>query len=167
LTLARTTTPEFRSAGTIRSSYTAAGMALGTLLAGTAVAQTPPPPASAPPAISAPAAGQPANPSVPPNLVVASVKQQGGWRASKTIGGDVYNDQNQKIGSIDDLILSPDNKVQFAIISVGGFLGIGSKLVAVPYDQIHFDQDKSARKAVMANGTKEALNAQPSFTYAD
>ena len=122
-----------------------------------AFGQTPPPPSPAtPPA-----------PLTQPTLVTAAVKQQGGWRASKTIGSEVYNDQNQRIGTIDDLILSAENTVQFAIISVGGFLGIGSKLIGVPYDQIHFEQDKNTRKAVLANASKEALNAQPSFTYAE
>jgi hypothetical protein len=54
------------------------------------------------------------------HLVVATVKLKDGLRASKLIGSAVFNDQNEKIGSIDDLILTRDNKVAMAIISVGG-----------------------------------------------
>lgn len=54
-------------------------------------------------------------------------------RASKLIGASVYNDRNEKIGSVDDLVLGKDNKADEVIVSVGGFLGMGTKLVAVPY----------------------------------
>jgi sporulation protein YlmC with PRC-barrel domain len=96
-------------------------------------------------------------------LKVATVKLEKGLRASKLIGTAVYNDQNTKIGSVDDLILTDEDKVVVAIISVGGFLGIGSKLVAIPYDQLHRDNGKT----VLAGGTKDALNAMPGFTYGD
>lgn len=95
-------------------------------------------------------------------LAVATVKLDNGWRASKLIGATVYNDQDQKIGSVDDLILTDDNKVVVAIVSVGGFLGIGSKLVAIPYHDLRFGQD---RKVMMPGASKEALNGMPNFTY--
>jgi PRC-barrel domain len=97
-----------------------------------------------------------------PSLTTATVKLDNGWRASKTIGSSVYNDQNQQIGSIDDLVLSNDNKVTLAILSVGGFLGIGSKLVAVPYDHLNVGQD---RRVTMPGASKETLNSLPNFTY--
>ena len=110
-------------------------------------AETPPPPAST--------ANMP--------LKVATVKLEKGLRASKVIGTAVYNDQNTKIGSVDDLILTDQDKVVVSIISVGGFLGIGSKLVAVPYDQLHRDNDKM----ILPGASKDALNAMPGFTYGD
>jgi sporulation protein YlmC with PRC-barrel domain len=110
-----------------------------------------------------PTAETPPSPASTANLPlkVATVKLEQGLRASKLIGTAVYNDQNTKIGSVDDLILTDEDKVVVAIISVGGFLGIGSKLVAIPYDQLHRDNDKM----LLPGATKDALNAMPGFTY--
>lgn len=107
----------------------------------------------------APMPGTPANSS---NLTVATVKLESGWRASRMIGASVDNDQGAKIGTIDDLIVGSDNKLMNAVISVGGFLGIGSKLVAVPYTDLRVGQDM---KVTLPGATKESLNGMPSFTY--
>jgi sporulation protein YlmC with PRC-barrel domain len=63
---------------------------------------------------------------------------QGNWRASKVAGLSVYNDNNESIGSINDLLMDKSGSVKAAVISVGGFLGVGARLVAVPYDKIKF-----------------------------
>src|SRR5690554_6410599 len=73
----------------------------------------------------APAAGNPTDPSA-----MAS-----GHRVSKLIARNVVNESNETIGSIDDLSLTEDNRVH-AIVSVGGFFGMGERLVAVPLDQL-------------------------------
>jgi sporulation protein YlmC with PRC-barrel domain len=86
------------------------------------------------------------------------------YRASKLIGASVVNDKGEKIGSIDDLIVTPSDHVLFAVISVGGFLGINSRLVAVPYTSLQID-DKG-RKVVLPGATKEALTKLPAFHYA-
>ena len=52
-----------------------------------------------------------------------------------------------------------------AVVSVGGFLGIGNKLVAVPYHQLHIGTDKDQTKVTMPGASKDALNAMPTFTY--
>jgi sporulation protein YlmC with PRC-barrel domain len=106
-------------------------------------------------------AGMPKNPA----LTVATVKMQGGSRISKLIGSAVYNDQNEKIGSLDDLILKDGDRIAMGVVSVGGFLGMGNKLVAVPYDRLHFETDKDQTKITMPGASKEALNAMPTFTY--
>jgi hypothetical protein len=67
------------------------------------------------------------------------------------VGATVYNDSNQSIGSVDDLIVGQDGKISTAVISVGGFLGIGSKLVRVPYDQLRFEERNPSE--VAANTT--------------
>jgi hypothetical protein len=90
---------------------------------------------------------------------------QGGQRISKLIGSAVYNDQNEKIGSIDDLIMKDGHRIVLAVVSVGGFLGIGNKLVAVPYDQLHLEMNKDETKVAMPGASKDALNAMPTFTY--
>jgi sporulation protein YlmC with PRC-barrel domain len=86
-----------------------------------------------------------------------------GWSAKKKIlGKDVYNDKNEKIGTVDDLIITPDRSLSYAIIGAGGFLGIGKHDVAIPVGQ--FKEDKG--KIVLAGATKEALKALPKFEYA-
>ena len=100
-----------------------------------------------------------------PDLTVATVKLQGGSRVSKLIGSAVYNEQNEKIGSLDDLILKEDDRIAMGVVSVGGFLGMGNKLVAVPYDQLHLERDKDQTKITMPGASKEALNAMPTLTY--
>ena len=63
---------------------------------------------------------------------------QGDWRASKVAGLSVYNDNNENVGSINDLLMDKSGTVKAAVISVGGFLGVGAHLVAVPFDKIKF-----------------------------
>lgn len=95
-------------------------------------------------------------------MKVDVVKVATGFRASKIIGETVVNDANENVGKVDDLIIVPDGKVPFLILSVGGFLGVGSKLVAVPYDSLKM-QDK---KLLLAGATKDALKNLPEFKYA-
>jgi sporulation protein YlmC with PRC-barrel domain len=86
-----------------------------------------------------------------------------GWSAKKKIlGKDVYNDKNEKIGVVDDLIITPDKSVSYAIIGAGGFLGMGKHDVAIPVSQ--FKEDKG--RIVLAGATKDALKAMPKFEYA-
>lgn len=77
------------------------------------------------------------------------------------VGSTVVNDANETVGTIDDLIVTPTDKVPFAVLSVGGFLGMGSKYVVVPFNSIQV-QDK---KMVLAGATKESLKALPEFQY--
>ncbi len=118
------------------------------------------------PATTTPAPGtSAASGSATPQFVVASVRLDGGWRASKFIGSTVYDDQNQKIGSVDDLVMSGKDKVAVAVVSVGGFLGIGNKLVAVPFDHLSYDPTSKDAKIVMTGASKDTLTNMPSFTY--
>jgi hypothetical protein len=89
-------------------------------------------------------------------------KLAAGYRASKVIGSSVTNDNNETIGKIDDLLVSSDGKDPFAVLSIGGFLGMGSHLVAVPYDSLKFVD----KKFVLPGGTKEGLKLLPEFKYA-
>ena len=84
-----------------------------------------------------------------------------GYRASKIVGSTVVNDANESIGSVDDLLVSPDGKETYAVLSVGGFLGMGSKLVVVPYSSLQLGD-----KIVLPGGTKDGLNQLPEFKYA-
>jgi hypothetical protein len=82
-------------------------------------------------------------------------------RVGKIVGASVYNDQNQSVGSVDDVLMGHDNKASMAVISVGGFLGMGSKLVSVPFDQLKVENDK----IVMPGATKASLNGMPEYKY--
>ncbi len=102
---------------------------------------------------------------IPQTIELARVDVQKlatGYRASKIIGANVQNDANDNIGKVDDLIVSPDdNKSAFVVISVGGFLGIGNKLVALPFDNLRI----SNNRLMMPGATKEGLKALPEFKY--
>src|SRR3954467_2946569 len=63
---------------------------------------------------------------------------QGTWRASKLVGLSVYNDNNESLGSINDLLTEKSGNIKAGVIGVGGFLGVGEHLVAVPLDKIKF-----------------------------
>jgi sporulation protein YlmC with PRC-barrel domain len=63
---------------------------------------------------------------------------QGTWRASKLVGLSVYNDSNESLGSINDLLTDKSGNIKAVVIGVGGFLGVGEHLVAVPLDKIKF-----------------------------
>jgi sporulation protein YlmC with PRC-barrel domain len=86
-----------------------------------------------------------------------------GWSATKQIlGKPVYNAKNEKVGDVDDLIIAPDSASSYAIIGVGGFLGLGERQVAVPAN--HLKQTEG--RIVLPDATKEALQAMPAFQYA-
>jgi hypothetical protein len=95
-------------------------------------------------------------------VVVDVVSVADGYRFSKLRGETVYNSTNEKIGDLDDLIIGKD-RVLFAIIQVGGFLGIGSRLVAVPYTSLQISQD--GKRIVLPGATKEQLQSLPEFHY--
>ncbi|MGF6306932.1 sporulation protein YlmC with PRC-barrel domain [Bradyrhizobium sp. i1.8.4] len=63
---------------------------------------------------------------------------KGNWRASKVAGLSVYNDSNESVGSINDLLMDKSGAIKAVVIGVGGFLGVGEHLVAVPFDKVKF-----------------------------
>jgi sporulation protein YlmC with PRC-barrel domain len=98
------------------------------------------------------------------NVTIAKVETvavANAWRASKIVGAAVHNDAGDKIGTVDDLLVQPQDQVLFAVIAVGGFLGIGDKLVVVPYKSLQLAKDK----VTLPGATKEALKDLPKFEY--
>lgn len=85
-----------------------------------------------------------------------------GYRISKLLGNGVVNDKSEKIGTLDDVI-SDKKQLNFAILQVGGFLGLGGRLVAVPYDSLVID-DKG-QKITLPGASKEALKNLTEFHY--
>jgi len=87
-----------------------------------------------------------------------------GWSVKKTLlGKTIYNEAGQKVGKVEDLIISPDKQVSYVIVGAGGFVGIGRHDVAIPVSQI---QDR-AGKLVMPGATKDMIKAMPEFAYAN
>jgi sporulation protein YlmC with PRC-barrel domain len=76
---------------------------------------------------------------------------QGNWRASKMVGLSVYNENNESIGSINDMLTDKDGKIKAVVIGVGGFLGVGEHLVAIPYDKVKFVSEPVAYTGASAN----------------
>ncbi|RAZ85486.1 PRC-barrel domain containing protein [Mesorhizobium hawassense] len=87
----------------------------------------------------------------------------GNIRVDDLKGTTVYGANDEKIGSIGDVVLTPDNKPDAVVIDVGGFLGIGAKEVAVGMDKLKFMTDKDGKKYLYTNFTKEQLQAQTAY----
>jgi hypothetical protein len=86
-----------------------------------------------------------------------------GWSAKKQILGQrVYNEKNERVGVIDDLIITPDRAVSYAIVGAGGFVGLAKHDVAIPVGQLKQEDGKF----VIPGATKEAIKALPKFEYA-
>ena len=79
---------------------------------------------------------------------------KGKWRASKLIGLDVYNEANDKLGDINELIVDRDGKVDAVVIGVGGFLGMGEHDIAVTMDKLKFAEEP-VRTSSTATTTRE------------
>lgn len=95
-------------------------------------------------------------------IVVDVVAVAKGYRTSELTGRPVVNDKNERIGTIDDLVIGQD-RVLFAILQIGGFLGIGSHLVAVPYKSLELSED--GRKIVLSGASRQELKKLPEFKY--
>src|SRR5882757_6372752 len=107
------------------AKYMTAGLVSSALLATVAFAQTPT------------ATGDRAN-MAPAAASDTSSSFQGNWRASKVVGLNVYNDSNESLGSINDLLTDKSGNIKAVIIGVGGFLGVGEHLVAIPFEKVKF-----------------------------
>jgi sporulation protein YlmC with PRC-barrel domain len=118
-------------------------------------------------------------PANTPSAAAAPIAAGGQWRASKVIGVNVYNEQNEKLGEINELIINASGRVDGAVIGVGGFLGMGEHSVMVPLNQLKFSNEagktttgvKSSNvkdwypdRAVL-NANKDQIKAMPQFQY--
>ncbi|QDM15511.1 PRC-barrel domain containing protein [Tardiphaga sp. vice352] len=101
--------------------YFVVGVIATAMMAGTALAQTPVPAVRA-----------------DNNAIALDQAYKGQWRVYKMIGLDVYNQNNEKLGDIEELLTDQNGKIQAAILGVGGFLGMGERKVAVNFDKLKF-----------------------------
>jgi sporulation protein YlmC with PRC-barrel domain len=95
-----------------------------------------------------------------------AASHQGEWRASKVVGVNVYNDNNESVGSINDLLMDKSGSIKAVVIGVGGFLGVGEHLVAVPFDKIKFSDQPVAYTGTASNagGAKPATSSSSTTT---
>jgi hypothetical protein len=112
-------------------------------------------------ALSGPAAAQGTAQQIVSLQGVDPATLAAGYRTSQVVGAAVLNENDQVIGRIDDLIVTPDDKVPFAVLSVGGFLGIDRKLVVVPFSLIVVRNDRMT----LIGATKQSLEKLPEFHY--
>lgn len=122
----------------MKSKYIAAALLGTALLTGTAFAQ---------------------NATTDRSNVNTAVHRDGQWRASKVIGVNVYNENNDKIGEIEELIVDKSAKVDNVVIGVGGFLGMGEHYVAVPMEKL-----KWVDQPVRTSSTSTAPADKPTTT---
>lgn len=85
-----------------------------------------------------------------------------GWRATDIIGADVYNDAGDKIGTLEDMIITSAETVPYAVVSVGGFLGMDAHHVVVAASALELID----KKLTLHGATKDSLKALPNFTFA-
>src|SRR3954447_8533565 len=132
------------------AKYAIAGLAGSALLASVAFAQNPTSSANTDQATTA----------APAAASDSSFK--GNWRSSKLVGLNVYNDSNESLGSINDLLTDKSGNIKAVVIGVGGFLGVGEHLVAVAFDKVKFVDDPIAYTG--ASTAPTSGGARPSST---
>jgi len=106
-----------------------------------------------------------ANPAAPPSQLQAVITQQedSQVRVYRLVGSKAVGADGQAIGKVDDLLLDRDQKMVAVIVSVGGFLGMGSKSVALPAGRVDISQAYGDERVVKVDATKDELIAAPAF----
>jgi sporulation protein YlmC with PRC-barrel domain len=129
--------------------------ALATLMSTAAMAQNPPPAQTMPPAVQpAPGAAAKIMTTLPADaMTVTNFYKQ-----------NVYDPGDNKIGEVTDLLVEKDGKVVGAMVAVGGFVGIGEKDVAIPFESMRLTK-KDNKWYLVLNTTKDALKSAPGFKY--
>jgi sporulation protein YlmC with PRC-barrel domain len=92
---------------------------------------------------------------------LSSSQVQGDWRASKVVGLSVYNDNNEKLGSINDLLMDKSGNIKAVVLGVGGFLGMGEHLVAVPLEKVKFSSEPIAYTGTASTGAGGGTATRP------
>lgn len=89
------------------------------------------------------------------------------WRASELIGSSVYGPDDKSIGDINEVILTSDGNVKAVVVGVGGFLGVGEKPVAIPFDSLTVERkkDSASIEKIKVAFTKDELKNAPKFVY--
>jgi sporulation protein YlmC with PRC-barrel domain len=128
-------------------NFTAAALLSAAVIGGPAYAQTAQPADRAAPTTTASQAAG------------SKMMLKGSWRASKLMGLDVYNEANEKLGDVNELILDKDGKINAVVIGVGGFLGMGEHDIAVSMDKLKFVETPVRTSSTAPTGTSTAPTA--------
>ncbi|WP_168197773.1 PRC-barrel domain-containing protein [Pseudolabrys sp. FHR47] len=96
-----------------------------------------------------------------------SSQQSTDWLGSKLIGASVYGPDNASIGEINDVVIGGDGKINAVVVGVGGFLGVGEKSIALPFEAISVARkpDLAAIDKITVSYTKDQLKNAPTFAY--
>ena len=113
------------------TKYAVVGLAASAMLASVALAQSP-------------SATTDRATTAAPAAASDTSSFKGNWRTSKLVGLNVYNDSNESLGSISDLLTDKNGDIKAVVIGVGGFLGVGEHLVAVAFDKVKFVEEPIA-----------------------
>lgn len=148
----------------MRSSMIAILATVGAIAAAPTLAQTTTPAPADRPAATTPTTPPAATAPAPRRDSMPTARKDDGnpttgMRVSKIIGTKVQNSSGESVGSVDDLVVREKDQVVMAVLSVGGFLGIGDRKVAVPWSELTFGPDRT----ITYNVTKEQLKEQPEY----
>jgi sporulation protein YlmC with PRC-barrel domain len=78
---------------------------------------------------------------------------------------NVYDGNNNKIGSVSDVLVDRAGKIEALMVSVGGFLGVDEKTVAVPFDAVRLNKNADGKTVLNMDATKQALESAPGYKY--
>lgn len=148
--------------------HTLTAAALAVVLAAPAFAQsTTPSSAPSPAATSSSTTSSPSTSAPSASGTFIDKQQASDWRGSKVIGTTVYGPDNASIGEVNDVLIGSDGKIKAAVIGVGGFLGVGEKYVAVPFEQLNITSkpDSNSIDKIKVSFTKDQLKNAPTFAF--
>jgi hypothetical protein len=136
----------------------------GLVMAGSGIAVAQPAPSTTAP----PAAAPGRNPTTAPlgDLFVSPAALDLMWRSGDLAGRAVYNVQDEKIGSIDEILFEADGRIAAIVVGIGGVLGLGKKTVAVAYRAFRLSRDDGGNTKVTLDIARTTLEAAPDYTPA-
>jgi len=163
---------------TIKQALTAAAFAA--ILATPAFAQSATPTTKPMDSTSSPMNSTSTPPVTPMNSPAASTPMNGAqqagfvqdqkstdWRSSKLVGTNVYGQDNAKIGDINDILIGSGGNVQAVVVGVGGFLGVGEKNVAIPFNALSITRKPNSAtiEKITVSYSKDDLKNAPKFAW--
>jgi sporulation protein YlmC with PRC-barrel domain len=100
------------------------------------------------------------------DIVVVDLKDvRRGYRLSSFLGSYVYNDDDEEVGTLEDLVVDRNHqdRIAFALLEVGGFLGLGAKRVAIEYDALQLREEDDVVRIALPGATKQSLQKLPEY----
>jgi sporulation protein YlmC with PRC-barrel domain len=114
--------------------------------------------------LSNPTPAAPSAAAAPPTqTIITPVAAATARRASTLIGANIINGENRNVGEVHDLMVDMAGGATIAVLSVGGFLGIGERYIAIPASDLRWNSDRE--RWMLPGATIDSLKARPAFTY--